>query len=88
MVSPYFTAVCLQRKDAQGPRIGLTVPRALGKAVIRNRLKRRIREAARRQLNRLPAQWEIVLHPRRAALGADFRDLERQMERVFRRCGG
>jgi ribonuclease P protein component len=88
VASPYFTAVCLEITGAEGPRIGFTVPRAAGEAVVRNRLKRRLREAVRRQLHQLPAQWEVAIQPRRAALKADFQDLEREMERLFKRCAG
>jgi len=83
---PYFAAFCLRRPEVHGPRIGLTVSRALGKSVVRNRLKRRIREAVRRRLFQLEAHWEIVFNPRRAALTAAFQDLEREVERLFSRC--
>ena len=46
---PYFAAFCLRRAAPEGSRIGFTVPRALGGSVVRNRLKRRIREAVRLQ---------------------------------------
>jgi ribonuclease P protein component len=83
---PYFLAFCLVRPDDAGPRIGITVPRALGKAVVRNRIKRRIRESARRQLKRLGPQWDVVFNPRRSALDAPAGDLEREVEKVFARC--
>jgi ribonuclease P protein component len=86
VTGPYFAAFCLARAGAEGPRIGLTVPRALGKAVSRNRIKRRMREAVRRQLCHLGPQWEIVINPRRAVLAAPFPELEREVERLFSRC--
>ena len=69
-----------------GPRIGFTVPRALGKAVVRNRIKRRVREAVRLQLDRLSPQWSIVINPRRKALDAPVTELHREVERLFQRC--
>ena len=83
---PYFAAFCLRGEPGQGPGIGFTVPRAVGKAVARNRLKRRIREAVRRQLGRLEPQWEIVINPRRAVLKAPFAELAREIGRLFSRC--
>lgn len=66
----------------------MTVPRALGGAVVRNRLKRRIREAVRKQFHSLEPQWEIVINPRRACLTAPFESLEREVEKLLSRCKG
>jgi ribonuclease P protein component len=68
----------------QGPRIGLTVPKALGTAVVRNRIKRRLREAVRRALPTLSAPVDVVLHPKRSVLEADFAVLEREIASIFR----
>ena len=66
--------------------MGFTVPRALGCAVVRNRLRRRVREAVRMHLELLSPQWSIVINPRRKAFDAPLPDLEREMERLFQRC--
>jgi ribonuclease P protein component len=84
----HITAVCLETDAPDGPKVGFAVPRALGGAVVRNRMKRRLREAIRPRLARLPARWLIVLQPRRSALEAAFQDLERDVEQLIRRCGG
>ena len=47
IAGPLFAAFCLCRPEFDGPKIGFTVPRALGNAVVRNRLRRRFREAVR-----------------------------------------
>jgi ribonuclease P protein component len=70
--------------DSDRPRIGLTVPKALGKAVDRNRIKRRMREAVRRQLAVLRTPVDVVLHPRRSVIDLDFAALEREVATVFR----
>jgi len=87
--SPFFTAFCLAHRstaDAAGPRIGLTVPRAVGRAVERNRMKRRLREAFRLHRSELGAQWDIVFNPRRAILKAEFADVERALMKVIQKC--
>jgi ribonuclease P protein component len=64
------------------------VPRALGHAVVRNRIRRRLREAVRFHLDRLNPQWSIVINPRRKAFDAPATELQREVERLFLRCNG
>ena len=48
--------------DGEGdPRLGLAVPRAVGSAVVRNRMKRQLREAWRQVLHGVPAGHDYVL---------------------------
>jgi ribonuclease P protein component len=56
--------------------------------VVRNRIRRRVREAVRLHLERLGPQWSIVINPRRKALDAPMPDLGREVERLFLRCNG
>jgi ribonuclease P protein component len=69
-----------------GPRIGFTTPRALGKAVVRNRIRRRMREAVRLELESLNSEWSIVFNPRRKTLDCQFTDLQTEVRRLFARC--
>ena len=85
---PFFAAFCLYQPAESGPRVGLTVPRALGKAVVRNRIKRRVREDVRFHLSQLSPAWSIVINPRRKALDAPLPELAREVERLFLRCHG
>ena len=83
-----FAAFCLARAGAaEGARLGLTVPRAVGGAVARNRIKRRLREAFRLHRGEFGARWDIVINPRRALLGASFPEIERALRRVIEKCG-
>lgn len=68
---------------ASGLRIGFTVGRALGGAVQRNRIKRRLREAVR--LSRPPAETsaDVVINPKKSVLTADFETLLNEVRRAF-----
>jgi len=72
------------RSETTGPRVGLTVPKALGKATTRNRIKRRMREAVRSALPLLSSPVDVVLHPKRSVLEAEFALIEREVETIFR----
>ena len=67
-----------------GSRVGLTAGRVLGNAVERNRIKRRMRQAIRHAQTELTANVDVVLHPRRTVLEAEFSQIERDVLRAFR----
>ncbi len=69
---------------AAGARVGLTVGKVMGKAVDRNRIKRRMREAVRKNLVALTTPVDVVLHPRRTVIDLEFAQLEREVATVFR----
>jgi ribonuclease P protein component len=48
-------------ETAEDPRLGIAVPKQLGGAVVRNRLKRQLRECWRALLERVPAGKDYVL---------------------------
>jgi ribonuclease P protein component len=67
-----------------GSRVGLTAGRVLGNAVERNRIKRRMRQVIRQAQTELTADVDVVLHPRRTVLEAEFSEIERDVLRAFR----
>ena len=65
-------------------RFGISVKKALGGAVERNRIRRRIREILRRNRTEIPSGWDIVIHPRRTVAQAPFAPLEVELVRLLR----
>jgi ribonuclease P protein component len=87
MTSRHFAAFCLRVPGEPTPsRFGFTVPKALGKAVDRNRIKRRMSEAIRNQMAAMPPNWAVVFNPRRSVLDVPFDELCREVGRIFTRC--
>jgi len=82
-VEPRETAVS---KPAASVRIGFTVPRALGGAVERNRIRRRLREAVRHNyalMADLNGTIDVVVNPRKSVLKAEFTKLSQEVAAAF-----
>ena len=62
-------------------RLGLSISRRVGNAVVRNRWKRLIREAFRTQRDRFPGGLDLVVRPKRGAT-PDFEDVRRSLPRL------
>jgi len=62
----FFTLLCLTRDEVfGGPRVGLAVPKEVGNAVVRNRMKRQLRELFGQRVEALPATNDYVLKVRK-----------------------
>jgi len=61
------------------PRMGLIVPKFQSSAVARNRLRRRLRELWRREIQQRQPAWDLVIKARREAYAASFEALQSQV---------
>ncbi len=82
--TPLFAAFLLAREPNTGARLGLTVPRAIGGAVDRNRIKRRLRDFFRLRRAAI-GDFDIVLNPRRPMLDASPAEIERAFGKLMER---
>jgi len=69
----------------KGARVGFTVGRALGGAVQRNRIKRRLREAVRLRRSALQnaGAVDVVINPKKSALTMEFSVLQEEVGRAL-----
>ena len=65
-------------------RLGISVKKALGGAVVRNRIRRRIREIFRRNRSEISPGWDIVIHPRTSMTRAAFASIETELLGLLR----
>lgn len=80
-------AVYVRRNGRKQSRLGLTVGTKVGKAVRRNKVRRRLREAYRIHEDRMVPGWDIVVVARVRAAFAPYRELERDLLRLLDKLG-
>lgn len=93
--SPSMTVFYWQREEAnesvqvvakplpKGLRVGFTVGRAHGGAVVRNRMKRRLREAVRLSRPQVGPNADVVINPKKAVLTIEFEAVLNEVRRAF-----
>lgn len=71
---------------SQPPQIGFVVSKAVGPAVTRNLVKRRLRHHLRERVSTLPAGSVVVVRALPAAAGAPYLELCADLDRCLERC--
>ena len=67
-------------------RVGITVSGRVGNAVVRNRIRRRLREAMRARYDQLPEPLDVVISARPASASATWLELNAALDSVLKRA--
>ncbi len=86
VASPYLVLYVRKNRSATN-RVGITVSKKLGHAVVRNRVRRRFREAYRLNEDKFQPGWDIVIVARSRAISADFADLTQSLLKLADKAG-
>ena len=85
---PGLVLQAMPRPDDGAARIGFTVTKKVGNAVVRNRTRRRLKEAARLQLQEQPVSGvDLVMIGRDGTRKRDFRLLRDDIRRALGKAG-
>jgi ribonuclease P protein component len=80
-------AIRILRTELDGTRFAFSTSRALGSAVVRNRVRRRLREALRSLAPELRPGWDVLLIARAGLVTTDYRTVVATVARLLRRAG-
>lgn len=78
--------VFLRPNGLEVSRFGWSIKKALGNAVRRNRIRRRLREILRLHRGEIAQGWDIVIHPRSSAATAEFLALKDELLKLLPRA--
>jgi ribonuclease P protein component len=78
----HFT-IFLRANGLPQSRFGFSIKKALGNAVVRNRIRRRVREIVRCHRWEIPTGCDIVIHPRSKVARAEFSALTAELLRLM-----
>jgi ribonuclease P protein component len=87
-VSSDYLALFLGDNELGRARVGLAVSRKLGNAVVRNKIKRRLRELVRPLVTRAKGGRDIVIVARAQAVDAEFARLRQEIEMLWSKGWG
>jgi ribonuclease P protein component len=79
--------VRIRRTDLEETRFAMSTGRKLGGAVVRNRVRRRLREALRVMAPSFQPGWDVLIIARPSVIGADFQTLADALQNLLRRGG-
>lgn len=79
--------LCVLPNELPGCRFGFSVSKRVGNAVMRNRVRRRLREIVRLRIPAITPGWDVVLIARPPAAQAEFRQIESAVERLLLQAG-
>lgn len=80
----HFT-VFVRSNELAVSRFGFSIKKVLGGAVVRNRIRRRVREIVRCHRQEIPAGWDIVIHPKSSVGKAPFVALTEDLVRLLKK---
>jgi len=75
----------IRKNELDYTRLGVSVSKKVGKSVVRNKIKRRIKEIVRTNYDKIKKGYDIVFSVRPDAVKLDFKSMEREIKGLMKR---
>jgi len=82
-----FVVYYRRNANTERVRLGISASKKLGNAVVRNRLRRRIKEIVRHHVERVKPHHDLIIIVRKPATIQDYGQMEKSILHVLRRAG-
>lgn len=83
----HFVLYYMPQKQIERFRLGVSVSKKIGNAVVRNRMRRLIKEIVRLNGDGIKPQTDLILIARKPAVGLTYAELEQSILHVMRKAG-
>ena len=74
----------VRKNELENSRIGITITKKIGNAVVRNRIRRRIKEIIRLKLGNIKDGYDLIIIPKKNVQDISYKDLESAMIHIMR----
>lgn len=82
-----FVVYWSRQMKAEPFRLGVSASKKIGNAVVRNRMRRLVKEIVRQHTDRIAGQLDFIVIVRKPAVGMKMQELEKSMLHVLKRAG-
>ncbi len=82
--SPFFT-VYIKENGLDTTRLGVSVSKRIGNSVVRNRIKRRLKEVFKKNTKKIKKGFDVVISAKKPARDADFWVVEKEVINLLKR---
>ncbi|WNQ11504.1 ribonuclease P protein component [Paenibacillus aurantius] len=86
MANRQFVLYYMARPQIEAFRLGVSVSKKLGNAVVRNRLRRMMKEIIRLNKDRIPSGFDFILIARKPAADIDYSEMEKNVLHVLKKA--
>lgn len=77
----------ISKNDLGYNRVGYSITKKIGNSVVRNRIRRRMKEIYRLNFQGLKGNYDLILIPKRNVVDLSYKDLESAMFHILRLAG-
>lgn len=75
----------VKKNNLEKTRLGVSISRKIGKSVVRNRIKRRIKEAFRRNIKNIKTGFDVVISVKPEMVNMDYKSIKKEIKKMLER---